>query len=265
MIKSNPSEPYPHFQHDAFVTFVAKFTYLATLHCWHEAEKTLMLWRYTWAINLFSYQIKVPSIFCAYMHHVSWNNFCAIILRIFPSSYIYTMICWFQIGNNTNYFGRWRLPSRILGTCIDMPLPFWAPTSHTWGGPPDASFLTDEKNPRNKPTTPKTSHPRNNEPVKILLSWLQYMVDHTIVWVQLVQGGCTSTADTEQINIFVSKLNLLDPIGIYELNHTFSHSQRLNGDAIVAFVKTICKVSMTELQSPTDLQIFCLTKIDEVA
>jgi brefeldin A-inhibited guanine nucleotide-exchange protein len=63
-------------------------------------------------------------------------------------------------------------------------------------------------------------------------------------------GGCTSTADTEQINIYVSKLNLLDPIGIYELNHTFAHSQRLNGDAIVAFVKIICKVSMTELQSP---------------
>ncbi|KAH1211182.1 Brefeldin A-inhibited guanine nucleotide-exchange protein 1 [Glycine max] len=57
---------------------------------------------------------------------------------------------------------------------------------------------------------------------------------------------------TEQINNFISNLNLLDQIGNFELNHVFAHSQRLNGEAIVAFVKALCKVSISELQSPTD-------------
>lgn len=69
----------------------------------------------------------------------------------------------------------------------------------------------------------------------------------------------------EQINNFISNINLLDQIGIFELNHIFAHSPRLNSDAIVAFVKALCKVSMTELQSPTDPRIFCLTKIVEIA
>ncbi|PSS31559.1 Brefeldin A-inhibited guanine nucleotide-exchange protein like [Actinidia chinensis var. chinensis] len=69
----------------------------------------------------------------------------------------------------------------------------------------------------------------------------------------------------EQINNFISNLNLLDQIGNFELNHIFAHSQRLNGEAIVAFVKALCKVSMLELQSPTDPRVFSLTKIVEVA
>ncbi|KAJ8530344.1 hypothetical protein K7X08_037179 [Anisodus acutangulus] len=69
----------------------------------------------------------------------------------------------------------------------------------------------------------------------------------------------------EQINNFISNLNLLDQIGDFELNHIFAHSQRLNSEAIVAFVKALSKVSMSELQSPTDPRVFSLTKIVEVA
>ncbi|KAG9144559.1 hypothetical protein Leryth_010773 [Lithospermum erythrorhizon] len=69
----------------------------------------------------------------------------------------------------------------------------------------------------------------------------------------------------EQMNTFISNLNLLDQIGNFELNHIFAHSQRLNSEAIVAFVKALCKVSMSELQSPTDPRVFSLTKIVEVA
>ncbi|GMH16314.1 hypothetical protein Nepgr_018155 [Nepenthes gracilis] len=69
----------------------------------------------------------------------------------------------------------------------------------------------------------------------------------------------------EQVNNFISNLNLLDQIGSYELNHIFAHSQRLNSDAIVSFVKALCKVAMSELQSPTDPRVFSLTKIVEVA
>ena len=69
----------------------------------------------------------------------------------------------------------------------------------------------------------------------------------------------------EQINNFILNLNLLDQIGHFELNHVFAHSQSLNSEAIVAFVKALCKVSMSELQSPTDPRVFSLTKIVEIA
>lgn len=69
----------------------------------------------------------------------------------------------------------------------------------------------------------------------------------------------------DQINHFIANLNLLDQIGNFELNHVFAHSQRLNSEAIVAFVKALCKVSMSELQSPTDPRVFSLTKIVEIA
>jgi brefeldin A-inhibited guanine nucleotide-exchange protein len=133
------------------------------------------------------------------------------------------------------------------------------------GAPPDASFLTDEKNPQNKPTMPQ------NQP-----SSKQRALQNPSVMAAIRGGSYDSVGPTgaggapplvtpEQINIFVSKLNLLEQIGSYELNHIFAHSQRLNGDAIVAFVKALCKVSMAELKSPTDPQIFCLTKIVEIA
>ncbi|KAF0931449.1 hypothetical protein E2562_004573 [Oryza meyeriana var. granulata] len=81
----------------------------------------------------------------------------------------------------------------------------------------------------------------------------------------VAKTSASSLVTPEQISNFISNLNLLDQIGIVELNHIFTHSQRLNSDAIVAFVKALCKVSMTELQSPTNPRIFCLTKIVEVA
>ncbi|XP_044489045.1 brefeldin A-inhibited guanine nucleotide-exchange protein 1 isoform X2 [Mangifera indica] len=70
---------------------------------------------------------------------------------------------------------------------------------------------------------------------------------------------------SEQIYHFISNLNLLDQIGNFELNHVFAHSQRLNSEAIVAFVKALCKVSISELQSPTDPRVFSLTKLVEIA
>ncbi|KAG4110589.1 hypothetical protein ERO13_D13G057801v2 [Gossypium hirsutum] len=69
----------------------------------------------------------------------------------------------------------------------------------------------------------------------------------------------------EKINQFIANLNLLDQIGNSELSHVFAHSQRLNSEAIVAFVKALCKVSMSELQSPTDPRVFSLTKLIEIA
>ncbi|XP_010432288.1 PREDICTED: brefeldin A-inhibited guanine nucleotide-exchange protein 4-like isoform X1 [Camelina sativa] len=69
----------------------------------------------------------------------------------------------------------------------------------------------------------------------------------------------------EQIKSFIANLNLLDQIGNFELNHVYANSQRLNSEAIVSFVKALCKVSMSELQSPTDPRVFSLTKLVETA
>ncbi|KAH9603398.1 hypothetical protein KSS87_005352 [Heliosperma pusillum] len=69
----------------------------------------------------------------------------------------------------------------------------------------------------------------------------------------------------DQVNNFILNLHLLDQIGSFELNHIFAHSQRLNSEAIVSFVRALCKVSMSELQSPTDPRVFSLTKIVEIA
>ncbi|CAG7873476.1 unnamed protein product [Brassica rapa] len=69
----------------------------------------------------------------------------------------------------------------------------------------------------------------------------------------------------DQINNFIANLNLLDQIGSFQLSNVYAHSQRLKTEAIVAFVKALCKVSMSELQSPTDPRVFSLTKLVEIA
>ncbi|KAL6981821.1 Brefeldin A-inhibited guanine nucleotide-exchange protein 2, variant 2 [Sarracenia purpurea var. burkii] len=72
-------------------------------------------------------------------------------------------------------------------------------------------------------------------------------------------GGITS----EQMNNLVSNLNMLEQVG--EMNRIFSRSQKLNSEAIVDFVKALCKVSMEELRSTSDPRVFSLTKIVEIA
>ncbi|KAJ3679015.1 hypothetical protein LUZ60_017026 [Juncus effusus] len=135
------------------------------------------------------------------------------------------------------------------------------------GAPPDASFLTDQKTPQNKPTTPQTLPSSKQRKVDNALqnpSVMAAIRGGSYDSVGPAGTGGASALTPEQIHSFVSNLNLLDQIGLFELNHIFAHSQRLNGEAIVAFVKALCKVSITELQSP-DPRIFCLTKIVEIA
>ena len=133
------------------------------------------------------------------------------------------------------------------------------------GVPTDASFLTvpliESEEKTKKSTSVLTSKKTNalqNPAVMAAVRGGTY--DSTVA-----KGSASALVTPEQMNNFLSSINLLDQIGIVELNHIFAHSQRLNSDAIVAFVKALCKVSMTELQSPTDPRIFCLTKIVEIA
>ncbi|KAK3134121.1 hypothetical protein QOZ80_6AG0545240 [Eleusine coracana subsp. coracana] len=133
------------------------------------------------------------------------------------------------------------------------------------GIPTDASFLTvppieaEEKTQKSTSVlSSKKTNALQNPAVMAAVRGGSY--DST-----LVKTSASALVTPEQINNFLSNINLLDQIGIVELNHIFAHSQRLNSDAIVSFVKALCKVSITELQSPTDPRIFCLTKIVEIA
>ncbi|KAI3447875.1 hypothetical protein Pfo_004540 [Paulownia fortunei] len=133
------------------------------------------------------------------------------------------------------------------------------------GAPSDASFLNTSNSESEEKTLKHASYPSlkkkgtlQNPAVMAVVRGGSY--DSTSVGV-----NSSGLVTPEQINNFISNLYLLDQIGNFELNHIFAHSQRLNSEAIVAFVKALCKVSMSELQSPTDPRVFSLTKIVEVA
>ncbi|XP_024961498.1 brefeldin A-inhibited guanine nucleotide-exchange protein 1 isoform X4 [Cynara cardunculus var. scolymus] len=131
------------------------------------------------------------------------------------------------------------------------------------GAPSDASFLsgsnieTEDKSVRSSFTSLKKKGTLQNPIVMAVVRGSSY--DSTSLGV-----NTSGLVTPEQINSFISNLNLLEQIGNFELNHIFAHSQRLNSEAIVAFVKALCKVSMSELQSPTDPRVFSLTKIVEM-
>ncbi|KAI4375753.1 hypothetical protein MLD38_013580 [Melastoma candidum] len=120
-----------------------------------------------------------------------------------------------------------------------------------------------------------TVEPEENNPKAGMSSFMKKGTIQNPAVIAVVRGGSydsTSVAFTpsgpvtrEQISNFISNLNLLDQIGNFELNHVFVNSQRLSSEAIVAFVRALCKVSMVELQSPTDPRVFSLTKIVEIA
>lgn len=133
------------------------------------------------------------------------------------------------------------------------------------GAPSDSSFLNTSNSEPDEITLKSASYPSlkrkgtlQNPAVMAVVRGGSY--DSTSVGVN--SHGLVSP---EQINNFISNLYLLDQIGNFELNHIFAHSQRLNSEAIVAFVTALCKVSISELQSPTDPRVFSLTKIVEVA
>ncbi|CAK7329053.1 unnamed protein product [Dovyalis caffra] len=133
------------------------------------------------------------------------------------------------------------------------------------GAPPDASYLTPSNGETDEKTLKSMAYPSlkrkgtlQNPAVMAVVRGGSY--DSTTVGVNS-PGPLTPG----QINNFISNLNLLDQIGNFELNHVFASSQRLNSEAIVAFVKALCKVSISELQSPTDPRVFSLTKIVEIA
>ncbi|GAB2271567.1 Brefeldin A-inhibited guanine nucleotide-exchange protein 2 [Dionaea muscipula] len=80
-----------------------------------------------------------------------------------------------------------------------------------------------------------------------------------------VGGNVSGMVTSEQMNNLVSNLNMLEQVGSAEMNRIFTRSQKLNSEAIIDFVKALCKVSMEELRSASDPRVFSLTKIVEIA
>ncbi|KAG9445348.1 hypothetical protein H6P81_016688 [Aristolochia fimbriata] len=80
-----------------------------------------------------------------------------------------------------------------------------------------------------------------------------------------VGGHASGVVTSEQMTNLVSNLNMLEQVGSSEMNRIFTRSQKLNSEAIVDFVKALCKVSMEELRSTSDPRVFSLTKIVEIA
>ncbi|XP_043715522.1 brefeldin A-inhibited guanine nucleotide-exchange protein 2-like [Telopea speciosissima] len=79
-----------------------------------------------------------------------------------------------------------------------------------------------------------------------------------------VGGRASGVVTSEQMSNLVANLNMLEQVGSSEMNRIFTRSQRLNSEAIVDFVKSLCKVSIEELRSTSDPRVFSLTKIVEI-
>ncbi|KAK7294946.1 hypothetical protein RJT34_17846 [Clitoria ternatea] len=133
------------------------------------------------------------------------------------------------------------------------------------GAPPDATFFAFPQNDSENSKQPKsTILPvlKKKGPGR-----MQYAAS-TVMRGSYDSTGITSNASgavtSELVNNLVSNLNLLEQVGSSEMNRIFTRSQKLNSEAIIDFVKALCKVSMEELRSPTDPRVFSLTKIVEI-
>ncbi|CAL9161765.1 unnamed protein product [Musa hybrid cultivar] len=129
------------------------------------------------------------------------------------------------------------------------------------GAPPDATFFTiqqtelDTSNQTKSSILPTT---KKKGPSSVVARRGTYDSAG-------VSGQASGVVTSEQMNNLISNLNLLEQVGIAEVNHIFVRSEKLNSEAIINFVKALCKVSMEELRSASDPRVFSLTKIVEIA
>ncbi|GMN43052.1 hypothetical protein TIFTF001_012260 [Ficus carica] len=132
------------------------------------------------------------------------------------------------------------------------------------GAPPDATFFAfpqneSEKSKQNKSTIlPVLKKKGPGRMQYAAASVLRGSYDSAGI-------GGNASVTSEQMNNLVSNLNMLEQVGSSEMSRIFTRSQKLNSEAIVDFVKALCKVSMEELRSASDPRVFSLTKIVEIA
>ncbi|CAL9177979.1 unnamed protein product [Musa hybrid cultivar] len=129
------------------------------------------------------------------------------------------------------------------------------------GAPPDATFFTRQQ----------TELDTSNQTKSSILTTMKKKGPSSVVARRGTydSAGVSSQASgvvtSEQMNNLISNLNLLEQVGIAEVNRIFVRSEKLNSEAIINFVKALCKVSMEELRSASDPRVFSLTKIVEIA
>lgn len=132
------------------------------------------------------------------------------------------------------------------------------------GAPPDATFFAfPQTESGNSPMAKSNSVPAVKERTPGKLQYAASAVIRGSYDGSGVAGKASNTVTSEQMNNLISNLNLLEQVG--DMSRIFTRSQRLNSEAIIDFVKALCKVSMDELRSPSDPRVFSLTKIVEIA
>nr|GMC84791.1 brefeldin A-inhibited guanine nucleotide-exchange protein 2-like [Ipomoea batatas] len=129
------------------------------------------------------------------------------------------------------------------------------------GAPPDAIFFALPQNDIDHSKQAKSNSLKKKGPGKIknaASSMRRGCYDSTGV-----SGSAVAGITSEQMNKLVSNLNMFEQLG--EMSHIFIRSQKLNSEAIVDFVKALCKVSMDELRPTSNPRIFSLAKMVEIA
>uniref|UniRef100_A0A7N0SZC2 SEC7 domain-containing protein n=1 Tax=Kalanchoe fedtschenkoi TaxID=63787 RepID=A0A7N0SZC2_KALFE len=132
------------------------------------------------------------------------------------------------------------------------------------GAPPDATFFTLPLNDLDKAKQTKSSM------LPVLKKKGPGKIQYTAAAVRRgsydsAGKGGNAPVTSAQMNKLISNLNMLEQVGSSEMSRIFTRSQKLNSEAIIDFVKALCKVSMEELRSPADPRVFSLTKIVEIA
>ncbi|CAI9292233.1 unnamed protein product [Lactuca saligna] len=132
------------------------------------------------------------------------------------------------------------------------------------GAPPDATFFAANPNENNKSQSKSNILPVLKKKGAGRIQQVAAAMRRGTYDSAAGIGGNASVGITpEQVNNLVSNLSMLEQVG--EMNRIFTRSQKLNSEAIIDFVKALCKVSMEELRSTSDPRVFSLTKIIEIA
>ncbi|XP_022770305.1 brefeldin A-inhibited guanine nucleotide-exchange protein 2-like [Durio zibethinus] len=134
------------------------------------------------------------------------------------------------------------------------------------GAPPDATFFAFPQNESEKSKQAKSSVlPVLKKKGPGRIQYASAAVMRGSYDSAGIGGNLAGAVTSEQMNNLVSNLNMLEQVGSSEMNRIFTRSQKLNSEAIIDFVKALCKVSMEELRSTSDPRVFSLTKIVEIA
>ncbi|PPD91846.1 hypothetical protein GOBAR_DD11205 [Gossypium barbadense] len=134
------------------------------------------------------------------------------------------------------------------------------------GAPPDATFFAFPQDESEKSKQAKSTNlPVLNKKGPVKIQYAAASVMRGSYDGAGIGGNSAGAVTSEQVDNLVSNLNMLEQVGSSEMNRIFTRSQKLNSEAIIDFVKALCKVSMEELRSTSDPRVFSLTKIVEIA